>query len=90
MISNQVLKANIENPSSEEVNSILSVTIGIMFIFYAVLIFAIVHNVAKYLVAQRRYKSLHIAYFYILAVLIIILRLVWFTMIFLVTIGRSG
>lgn len=56
-----------------------------MYVFYAILIVGIAHNVALYLIGQRRCKCLHIAYFYILTILIVALRLVWFSMILYVT-----
>ena len=52
---------------------------------YAILLGTIMHNVARYLIGQRRFKSLHITYFYLLTTLVCIVRVTWFCIIIYVT-----
>ena len=63
------------------VNTMLRRCIYVMYALYALLSFATLHNLIRFVIGQRRYKFFHIAYFYILCILIILARVIWFTMI---------
>ena len=57
-----------------------------MLICYAILIVTIWHNVLRFVLGQKRYKSLHITYFYCLTAVVCFLRTFWFCLILTVTI----
>ena len=61
-----------------------------MLLIYMILISATLHNISRFVIAQRRYKYFHIVYFYLLVFLIISIRVSWFTMIFYVTFSTDG
>ena len=50
-----------------------------------ILAICISHNVVNFLIRQRRFKSLHLTYFYVLSSIIIFLRMAWFSLILVVT-----
>ena len=52
-----------------------------MFVMYAILFAAAVHNTVRFLSQGERYKNFHITYFYVLVYLVIILRIVWLSFI---------
>ena len=56
-----------------------------MIFLYIVLMAAAIHNIVQFVYKQRRYRFFHIAYFYILLPLIIVMRMVWFAMILSLT-----
>ena len=66
-------------------NKLLQVFISLLLFSYLVLLAGIVHNVWNYLICQRRFKSLHITYFYLLATFVILVRMFWFSLILFVT-----
>lgn len=57
-----------------------------MYLMYALVLSAAIHNIVRYLYRQHRFKYFHIAYFYVLVVSITLVRLTWFTIIFYVTV----
>ena len=69
----------------DQVNTELQCCIYVMFALYAILIGATIHNIVRFVIRQKRWKSFHIAYFYVLVPFIIIVRLSWFTSILVVT-----
>ena len=58
-------------------------------LFYLILIVTICHNVIRFLIGQKRYKSLHITYFYFLTAVVCILRTFWFCLVLTVTIKEE-
>jgi len=74
----------------EKTDLILQVSIGVMFCFYAILLAAIIHNIVRFVILQKRYRFFHISYFYILVTLIIVVRMTWFSMILHVTLQVEG
>lgn len=67
-------------------DTLLQWFISFVLLFYAILIVTIWHNVIRFLIGQKRYKYLHIAYFYLLTAVVCILRIFWFCLILTVTI----
>ena len=67
------------------INRELRWSISIMYCFYAVLLAAIIHNIVRFVIGQKRYRFFHIAYFYILVTLVVVVRVIWFSFIFIVT-----
>ena len=53
-----------------------------MFVFYAILLAASIHNTLRFVIRNYRYQNIHILYFYILVYLIIVLRVVWLSIIY--------
>ena len=70
-----------QNENLIRVNTMLRRCIYVMYALYALLILATLHNLIRFVIGQRRYKFFHIAYFYIQVVLLILARVIWFTMI---------
>ena len=60
-----------------------------MLVFYMLMLLFITHNVVNFIVKQKRFKSLHITYFYVLTSGIVIVRCIWMIMIFLVISNSS-
>ena len=67
------------------VNKLLEFFISVVLFSYLLLLAGIFHNVWNYLIRQRRFKSLHITYFYLLATFVILVRMFWFSLILVVT-----
>ena len=55
-----------------------------MLMFYVILVLAITHNVSTFMIGQKRFKSLHITLFYVLASCIVVVRCIWFIMVLVV------
>ena len=51
-----------------------------MFVMYAVLLTAALHNTYRFIWKSERYKNFHITYFYLLIYMIIILRVTWLSL----------
>ena len=62
----------------ETMNVTVEWSASLMFAFEITLIVCLMHNIWRYLIKQRRYKSFHIAYFYVLAAMTAVTRAVWF------------
>lgn len=60
-----------------------------MYLMYAFVLGAAIHNIVRYLYKQHRYKFFHIAYFYVLVIAISFMRLTWFSLIFYITVTYS-
>ena len=52
-----------------------------MFVSYAVLMFAAVHNTVRFGFGSNRYQNFHITYFYVLVYLVILFRVSWLSLI---------
>ena len=74
-----------DRTSYTTINRELRWTISIMYCLYAVLLAAIMHNIVRFVIGQKRYRFFHIAYFYTLVPTVVIVRIIWFTFIFRVT-----
>ena len=51
-----------------------------MFVLYGFLLFATTYNTVNYIFGSSRYRNFHIAYFYMLVYLVVLLRLVWLSL----------
>lgn len=56
-----------------------------MFFCYAGLLGVLLHNIIRFVYMQRRYRFFHIAYFYMLVTLIVLMRVIWFAFILIIT-----
>ena len=74
-----------DRTSYTTINRELRWTISIMYCLYAVLLAAIMHNIVRFVIGQKRCRFFHIAYFYTLVPMVVIVRIIWFTFIFRVT-----
>ena len=68
----------------ERVDEILGWSIPIMFVLYAFLLAATLYNTFKFLLKEQRYRNFHIMYFYVLVVLVALLRITWLSLILVV------
>ena len=78
--------AESSGPGIHVIDILLQWFVAIMLICYAILIVTIWHNVLRFVIGQKRYKSLHITYFYCLTAVVCFLRIFWFCLILTVTI----
>ena len=74
-----------DRASYTTINRELRWTISIMYCLYAVLLAAIMHNIVRFVIGQKRYRFFHIAYFYTFVPMVVIVRIIWFTFIFRIT-----
>ena len=66
------------------------VSISIMLSIYAVLLVFLLHNLWKYVIKQKRYKTFHITFFYILSFTVIIFRVTFFSLVLQFLIQVNG
>ena len=60
-----------------------------MFVMYTLLFAAAIHNTVRIVLKEERYKSIHMASFYILVYLDTLLRVVWISLILTVVIEND-
>ena len=79
-----------KNQDVAEVNEELQIYIYVMFAFYIILIGATIHNIVRFVIRQKRWKSFHIAYFYVLVPMVTFVRVIWFISILIVTYSEQN
>ena len=52
-----------------------------MFVMYAILLAAAIHNTVRFVFTNGRYKNFHIASFYLLVFLVILIRVAFYSII---------
>ena len=67
-------------------NSKLIIGSSIMLVLYVVLAAAATFNTFRFVIGGRRYKNFHIAFFYLLVYIVIILRFLWLCVILAVVV----
>ena len=60
---------------------LLAGSIGVLLILYLAQLYVLSYNTHSYIIGQKRYKVFHLSYFYILAIIIVVCRIVFFAVI---------
>ena len=74
----------------DTVNRQITVGCSVMFVLYTILIAAVIYNTVRIVLKEERYKSIHMASFYILVYLDTLLRVSWLSLILTVVINNEN
>ena len=74
----------------DTVNRQITAGSSVMFVLYTILIAAAIHNTIRIVLKEERYKSIHMASFYILVYLVAILRVIDISLILSVVINNDN
>ena len=72
-----------DDPNDQPQNKVtlLVVQIGVILFFYLVLLLILCYNLYAFIIGQKRYKVFHLSFFYALAFIILVSRIVFFAII---------
>ena len=74
----------------DTVNRQITAGCSFMFVLYAILVAAAIYNTVRIVLKEERYKSIHLASFYILVYLDTILRVLWLSLILHVVVNNES
>ena len=77
-------KDNVPTLENKTSRDSLLICIAIILALYVILFGFILHNICNYVIKQKRYRTFQVSYFYILAVLIVFARVIFFSMLLVV------